>query len=271
MNAHLKQVYGLSDIGLVRKNNEDVWGISENSDFFALADGMGGCQAGEIAASEIIANLLYAFNTLESDLKNSESYSPLLAFLNKSIVTANRVIYSLGKSSSCYRGMGTTICSYYIHKNFLLHAHVGDSRLYRFRNNRLEQLTEDHSIFAQALRDGHLKESDRKQFRYRHVLTKAVGTSERVSPSLGVRKIHEGDIYLICSDGLSDTVSNQQIEEALILFKDRPIKECAHYLVDLAKQNGGLDNITLVISEMSLYPTSARSNGETFSQNLLRQ
>lgn len=228
--------YGISDIGLVRPNNEDEWAVVD-ARFFALADGMGGHKAGEVAAKIAIITLCQAINH-----KNKSSIPEEIEHLKKAIANANSCVNDLAKENEDLKGMGTTLCCLLLHEDTLIYAHVGDSRIYRFRKE-LAQLTQDHSLRYELIAKGQLDED--QAFPFKNVITRAVGTASAVTPEVGTTTIQEGDIYFLCSDGLSDYVKNREITD--ILERSKTVKEACHSLVDAAKANGGNDNITVVM------------------------
>ena len=237
--------HGLSDIGLVRTNNEDVWSAITEHDFFILADGMGGHNAGEVAAKEAVeASCLFIKNFFQSV---SRPFTPVdVSSASKaSIKAANRWVYQMGKEKAALKGMGTTLCSLLFYDRSLIYAHVGDSRIYRFREAKLDQLTIDHSLKNALLSQGKITLNAPKEFPYKNILTKAIGTHPSVEPEVHITPVNPHDVYLMCSDGLTDYVSNQKIGK--ILLQDRDPKSAISSLVELAKHQGGSDNITVVM------------------------
>lgn len=250
---------GLSDIGLVRQNNEDVWEQQPSIGLFILADGMGGHQAGEIAARETAASLC---RVLKRKITASKIYSlaEIQELLKSAIIYVNGLVYKLGRSKYEWRGMGTTLCCLLFHVDGLVFAHVGDSRIYRMRDGKLEQLTKDHSLLRDLVDKGQLNEAQASGFLYKNIITKAIGTESKVDPSVKTGTIKEGDIYLMCSDGLSDLLTAKEIAEIL---RETPSKEAAaQKLIDRANDEGGRDNITVVITKVQ---------GWDDSKNLSRQ
>jgi protein phosphatase len=216
--------FGISDLGLCRKNNEDVFHEIPMHHFFVLADGMGGHRAGEIAARE-------AVHHLSSCVCQFFSQSPdpfhLPDLLHKAVIGANKWVHLLSEQKKELQGMGTTLSCLLIHKNRLIYAHVGDSRIYRYRNT-LKQITKDHNS-----EEG------------RHIITKAIGTAPHVEPDLCIEPILVGDIYFLCSDGLTDYVSDEKIHE--ILYTHTCLQKASEQMVQAAKENGGADNVTVLM------------------------
>jgi protein phosphatase len=238
---------GLSDVGLIRENNEDVFATLPHIPFFALADGMGGHVAGEVAAAETVHALC---DLVERQVHEKPSYlagsSEVYQLLKSAIQRVNRHVYQMSARMQELNGMGTTLCCLLFHKEGLTYAHVGDSRIYRFRNNTLELLTQDHSLLKDLLKSGNFEEK-KKKF-YKNIITRAMGTGPRVSPTIGEGEVREGDVYMMCSDGLSDLLTLREMQ--LILSGSNGIAETAPALITSAKKKGGHDNITVVLTEV---------------------
>src|SRR3990167_2191243 len=204
MNSNLT-FSGLSDIGTIRPNNEDVWIALPEMNFFALADGMGGHLAGEIAAKETIDFLSFSIRSISS----IELVPNILEFLKSAIEKTNLYIYQKSKESKHLSGMGTTLCCLYCTDDTVFYAHVGDSRIYRFRNQQLTLLTQDHSLLEKWLSLGKIAEDCNTPYPYKNVITRAIGTAKKVIPDISYSSIEENDLYLLCSDGLSDVLTLQ--------------------------------------------------------------
>lgn len=236
---------GLSDIGLVRQNNEDVWGQVPKIHFYVIADGMGGHQAGEIAARETVTTLCEIvsknLNLEDEDLTLEEARHILI----ESIEEVNAHVYKMSRKDPDLRGMGTTLCCLLVHPKGLIYAHVGDSRIYRLRSEKLFQLTKDHSLMRELIDLGQLQEKQTGEFFYRNIITKAVGTEPLVEPSVRLTSLMKKDIYLMCTDGLSDMLSLEEMEK--IMNTPSTLRHAANELVKAAKEKGGIDNITLVM------------------------
>lgn len=234
--------FGISEIGLVRQNNEDVWAELPAYHFYVLADGMGGHQAGEVAARETVAHLTNSIDDFFA--QNSYSADEIAMKLKQSIIEANAYVYDLAQKSEELNGMGTTLCSFIIHDGDLIYAHVGDSRIYRFRE-KLQPLTKDHSLRREIMSRFQLDEKKASSLPFKNVITRAVGTSPSVEPDVNITTTKQNDIYLLCSDGLTDLVSDEEIE--LIIASSKTIKQASENLVKEALERGGVDNITLVM------------------------
>lgn len=240
--------FGTSHLGKVRSNNEDLFVLIPERAFFALADGMGGHNAGEVAAAKAIETLSQHIRQMPS-FANTEEVSQCLLY---AIQDANRTIQKSASTDRSLTGMGTTLSSYVIYENDLIYAHVGDSRLYRFRPNApspLQQLSKDHSLRAILIEESDIDPILLDQPGFKNVITRALGTQSYVMPDIGIIPIQEGDLYLLCSDGLSDLVSDAEISHCLSLGGELP-KLCQN-LVDAALKKGGTDNITVVLTKIA--------------------
>jgi serine/threonine protein phosphatase PrpC len=239
---------GISDIGLVRENNEDVWAKLAQQRFFGLADGMGGHQAGEVASHETIDQLC---RILSKRLNNRDEQIDLniaREIIIDAILEVNKYVHNLSRQDYSLRGMGTTLCFLHFHPKGLIYGNVGDSRIYRLRHQKLTQITKDHSLLRELIDQGRMNERQAENYLHKKIITKAIGTEPHVEPSVRTCEVLDQDIYLMCSDGLSDLASAYTIET--ILNKKQPLKEIAQELIDEAKAQGGLDNITVVIAKV---------------------
>ena len=226
------KTFGITDIGLRRQNNEDAFAILEEKRFFILADGMGGHEAGEVAA-------LTALESLCEAVQNSSSMSleKTCSFLRTAMHKANLHVLDKAHTYPEYRGMGTTLSCFLLTEHHLIYAHIGDSRLYRYRN-RLHQLTQDHSLRKRS-------HSPTILYRNHHIITRAIGTHRVLLPDMGVIPIHSDDLFLLCSDGLSDYVPENTLSD--ILGSPIPLEEKGKTLISSALEKGGRDNITLLL------------------------
>lgn len=243
--------FGLSDIGVSRPNNEDVWVAMPEIGFFALADGMGGHKAGEIAAKETIEHL----SSLMKKVKTTDPLECMIE-LKSAIEKANSWVYRLGKKDKELEGMGTTLCCLIWAIDAVVYAHVGDSRIYRLRKGQLELLTQDHSLFAKWLKTGI---ESHTPFPYKNVITRAIGTASRANPEIAISRHEAGDLFFLCTDGLSDVLKLEEIEK--ILNRSPDLESASKRLIQKAKIKGSSDNITLLLVQ------SEKKSGE----NLLRQ
>lgn len=236
-----KKIYiGKTDVGLRRQNNEDVFLVEPDLDFCLAADGMGGAAAGEVA-SEIFAET--TLNIFSGNRNRSEKDT--LYRVQKAYSTANEKIIEHVMSNPEHKGMGCTaeLLAFY-DEHFIL-GHIGDSRTYRLRNGELEQLTADHTLVQRQYQEGLISEDEIRNHPMRHVIFRAVGIKEEVTIDLLKGKTLPADLFLLCSDGLTDMIEDHQIEE--ILLADTDINHKTESLIESAKVAGGLDNITVVL------------------------
>jgi PPM family protein phosphatase len=241
------ETFGISDIGLVRQNNEDIWAELPEYRFFVLADGMGGHLAGEIAAKEAVTSLSHFVEDFLSQSSEPFTNQQLISQIREGITLANRWVYHLSRANEEFYGMGTTLCCFLLYRDTLIYAHVGDSRIYRFRG-QLEQLTQDHSLRRELIGRLGLDEKKASTLPFKNIITRAIGTSQNVEPEVSSLIIQPGDIYFLCSDGLTDSVSHEEMED--ILKKSSSVKESCQDLVSTAKAKGGIDNITIVMIKL---------------------
>jgi protein phosphatase len=238
-------------VGCVRELNEDNLRIVPELNLFILSDGIGGAAHGEVA-SEI------AVTTIEEHCRKSSS-DPSLSYegdlrpdltertnrLASALRLANRAIHEAASSDASMRGMGATIVAIWLDGERLSLAHVGDSRAYRLRQQSLDQLTRDHSLVAEQVRLGILTPEQAERSEYQTMLIRALGASETVEVEVDEHVMIDGDAYLLCSDGLSRMIPDEKIAEAIVSVKKA--QKAADHLVDLAKEAGGLDNVTAIL------------------------
>ena len=247
--AYSLDSYGHSDVGLIRSNNEDVYLKLMEYNFFALADGMGGHKAGEVAAQETV---VYLSNCIDKMFRMRRN-TPLDIYTIKEQISlfiehSNTRIYQLGKENASLNGMGTTLCSLLFYNDKLIRAHVGDSRIYLWRDHELSQLTYDHTLENKLMSQGRLEEALKKGTRVKNVLTKAIGAYQKLSPEISLSRVSPGDLYLMCSDGLSDYVTDEEI--SCIIKDSTTLKEMAHRLIFTAKSKKSSDNITVLLTQV---------------------
>lgn len=240
---------GLSDVGLVRENNEDIWAELPEEKFYVLADGMGGHKAGEIASQEAVFNFLEIIRKVLTSSPRKLNLKDMKAAIKESIEEVNKTIYEMGRSDEQLGGMGTTFCCIHFHPEAVIYAHVGDSRIYHYSKTGLKQLTKDHSLMSELVELGYLSEPEAKEFLYKNILTRAIGTESSIVPVVESCDAEEGDMFVMCSDGLSDLVSLPEIET--IIKESATIDDCTQALVSEAKRKGGYDNITVVLLKVS--------------------
>ena len=236
--------YAKSDVGKVREMNQDAYYISDSSSevkLYLLADGMGGYKGGEIASNLAIkCTKNYIENNFKETPKDRESLIQLIA---SSMEYANMVVYEKSRENKEYEGMGTTleVCLIYNNKAYI--GHIGDSRIYRIRKTFIRKLTTDHSYVQKLVKDGTITKEEAKVHPKKNMLLKALGCNAFVEPDVAVKGFLKEDILLISSDGLTNMVKQDDIFQ----IATGNIEKAPQRLVDLANENGGMDNITVVI------------------------
>ncbi|WP_041603536.1 PP2C family protein-serine/threonine phosphatase [Thioflavicoccus mobilis] len=231
--------------GLVRPHNEDAVLIDEEHGLVVVADGIGGANAGEIA-SQLAADVIAS--RVREESPSCSDPDAARVFLEAAVRQANRRIWEAGEAESACRGMGTTVVVGYVGDDWLAYAHVGDSRLYRLRGDEIHQITRDHS-FIQDVVDRGFFGSLAEARRYgvaQNLLTRALGSTADTEVSVGIEGVEEGDIYLFCTDGLSNMVPDDWLRKLLGGVGD-DLTGLADVLVTLACERGGTDNITLAL------------------------
>ncbi len=247
------EAHGASDVGLVRLNNEDVFAKLSRENFFILADGMGGHNAGEVAANETVFKLSEWIRNYPIATKRSTD--ELIRDLEEAICRTNEWVHHLANQEKRMEGMGTTLCVAWIFGETLIFAHVGDSRIYRIRKGRITCLTRDHSLRDELLASGELDESLAATYPYRNVITRAIGTQPKVAAEVQTEEIQRGDLYFLCSDGLTDALSDKTILD--IIRATDTFKEATEDLITAVKAAGGTDNITILLFRPRTYLTKS--------------
>jgi serine/threonine protein phosphatase PrpC len=248
---------GATDRGRKRTHNEDRFGLFPELGLFLVTDGMGGAAAGEVAAQKTVELVCQAFVDTEITwpVGVQEPTGDGLAFLVAAIVRANHRLHGMAQSDRKLHGMGTTIAALLAGGESAVIAHVGDSRVYRFREGDLSLLTEDHSLFNDFVRVG-LADPDRpEEFAHPNTLSRAVGTEQKVQVDARRIDVQPGDTFLLCSDGLSVVVDARSIADVLHTIPN--LDEAAANLVTLANEAGGPDNITAVLVRNEVTTTGA--------------
>ena len=236
-----KIFYGKTDIGLKRENNEDEFFVSLELDFCLVADGMGGAAAGEIAS------MIFAETTQRVFSGNTDrSEKEVLNRVQKSFDSANKKVLEHVVYHPAHNGMGCTAELLAFSETGFVLGHIGDSRTYRLRNRQLEQLTQDHTLVQQQLKEGLISADKIKHHPLRNVIYRAVGIGDTLDVDLIKGETFSEDLFLLCSDGLTDMVPDDLIRD--ILSSGIDIYHKAEELVEEAKKAGGEDNITIVLA-----------------------
>ena len=240
-----------SHVGMLREHNEDSVASDLSIGLVVLADGMGGYKAGEVASE--IAVLMIAAEMNEAMLHQSFLFKakPDLLLESNMLINAvektNKAIYEIAQHQSECSGMGTTLVAGVFTNNNLVLGHIGDSRMYRLRGEAFVQLTEDHSLVQEQVNAGLITLEQAKVARNKNLVTRALGIDSAVELELSEHAVEIGDKYLLCSDGLSDLLSDAEIAQILLDEKD-DTESAVDKLVDKANEYGGLDNISVVIT-----------------------
>lgn len=247
--------YGETNVGRERKNNEDTFRVASESGVFLVCDGMGGHASGEIA-SQIAADAMLRFLVMdryrpgfqwpaESLLQSSEEGRALDA----AVRFANREVLAQASAHPLHKGMGTTIVGILASAQRLGLVHVGDSRIYRFRNGELDQLTDDHSLLNHYIRTRPMSAQQIKQFAGKNVIVRAVGLRDMVEPDVQLVDYKHNDLFLLCSDGLTDMVEDEQIGEILTAHAG-DTRAAGDALIQAALAGGGKDNVTVLLLQI---------------------
>jgi len=240
-----------TDIGRVRDHNEDAIASNESMAMFVLADGMGGYNAGEVA-SGIAVKTVYDLTTEACAREKPYERHTDTGLMRQTIVLrdaisrANKIIHQTAQSHDGCQGMGTTIVAGIFCDNRLSIAHVGDSRLYRLRNSKLERITRDHSLLQELVDRGFYSHEEAKQSTNKNYITRALGAEITVDVEIQEVQVEMGDIYLVCSDGLSDMINDEEIHLTLSTFS-ASLSSVAEQLVKISNQHGGKDNISVML------------------------
>ncbi|MGQ9858867.1 MAG: Stp1/IreP family PP2C-type Ser/Thr phosphatase [Thermodesulfobacteriota bacterium] len=237
---------GLTHVGRVRENNEDSLYVDVELGLFLVADGMGGHASGEVASCMAVDLIREAYGRSHREADGQEDLAFTAEAILQSIQQANQAIFRLSEQEPSYRGMGTTLAGLAARKDRVFLFHVGDSRIYRLHNGSLEQMTEDHSLVAQQVRMGIITEEQARTSRARNVITRALGVQWEVEVELQVQRWEEGDLYMLCSDGLSDLVPRETMERFL-LSHGQALEEASRALLREALDRGGHDNVSIVV------------------------
>jgi len=245
------EIVSLTDPGLVRSHNEDSVACEPDCGLVVLADGMGGYNAGEVAsgiavsviATEIKHRLLKT-EPVQIDEATGEELG--VSLLRQYIQKANLSIFQAAQSQPQYSGMGTTIVTGLFYDNRVSVGHVGDSRMYRLRGESLESITRDHSWLQEQIDSGLISPEEARLSKNKNLVTRAVGIAEEVEEEVHLHDVMVGDIYLLCSDGLNDMVTDEDIQSVLYAMQGN-LSLAAEQLVQMAKDNGGRDNVSVIL------------------------
>ena len=252
---------GQTDTGRVREHNEDTIATDPDVGLLVLADGMGGYNAGEVAsgiAVKTITNLVregLAREDLDSIDRNTGLTRPSIV-LRDAITRANKIIYQTARSQAECEGMGTTVVAALFYDNRISIAHVGDSRLYRQRGSQIAQVTMDHSLLQELVDRGFYSPEEAQRAANKNYVTRALGVEPQVEVEVQEHPVDKGDIFILCSDGLSDMVEDEDIRLTISTFGAN-LDTVAKQLIQLANENGGRDNVSVVLAQANeAFPAS---------------
>jgi protein phosphatase len=252
------QVAGKTDVGCVRTNNEDNFGYDARYGIFIVCDGMGGAAAGEVASKLSVDTVLTYFREAAKSKhfpvvgQTFEGVSNRANALASAIQLANTAVHEMGKAHAAQRGMGSTIVSVMVEKNFFSIGHVGDSRIYLIRGAEIQQLTNDHSLVMEQVRRGLITREQAERSEMQNIIIRALGSEETVKPDVDDLVALPGDILILASDGLTKHVQDDWM---LGIIQEAPnLEQAVDDLIDSAKAHGGDDNITCVLLKMVEQP-----------------
>lgn len=260
------QCAGLSDRGLKRGHNEDSLSVVPDMGLFIVADGMGGHNAGEVASRQSIESIVDFLRRADEEeftwpFPPDPGLSPSENRISTAIKLANRDVCNLSLEHQEYSGMGTTLVTLMMDDDNAraLVAHVGDSRAYLLRNGKLNQLTLDHSWVSEQLQKNIITPEEAKNHRWKNVITRALGNKLEVDVDVFTHDVQAGDLFMLCSDGLSGMVDDQQLEDIILEHTD--LEDAIRAMIKAANHSGGLDNITVIL--VRFVPDMERANDET--------
>jgi protein phosphatase len=246
------EVAGETNVGMKRNHNEDSFSILEDSGLYIVADGMGGHASGEVASKMAVESLKEFFAATAADPERTWPYKMdrSKGYEENRLITgiklANLRIYESAQRDARQRGMGTTIVTMFAVEDGVYVAHVGDSRVYRIRDGKIEQLTEDHSLLNDYIKMKRLTAEEIANFPHKNVIVRALGMKDTVKVDTRYEQPRANDVYLLCSDGLSGPVSDDEMLQITTTAPD--LKTAASRLIEQANKAGGPDNITVVLA-----------------------
>lgn len=233
------KAYGATHVGRVRAVNQDAYYLPKAGESFAVvADGMGGHKAGEVASAMAVSEFTRWLRCAPLPTEETVNYA---------VHEANRIIHRTAQRESDKSNMGTTLVSVWVDDEQVILCNVGDSRAYLLRGGEIQQMSRDHSVVGELVEQGKLTKKEAKRHPQKNYITRAIGTSSMVQPEICTVERRNGDVWLLCSDGMSNYLEDEEIGEILCAQTDR--KACVKTLIDRALERGGADNITVVLLE----------------------
>ncbi|PKO64493.1 MAG: protein phosphatase [Betaproteobacteria bacterium HGW-Betaproteobacteria-16] len=246
------EYFSLTDTGILRENNEDSVALDVENHIAILADGMGGYNAGEVASAMATTFVRSELGRWMAEGGAQASSREIKRAMEICIDNANRSIFNAANSQPQYAGMGTTLVMGVFQEARTLIGHVGDSRCYRLRDGNFVQLTRDHSLLQEQLDAGLITPEQAQFATHKNLVTRALGVEDTVLLEVNEFRVEEGDLFLLCSDGLSDMLSDQRL--AALLVTAGTLDEKAHALIDAANDSGGRDNISVILAAAKSKP-----------------
>lgn len=250
--------FGITDVGKRRRLNEDYYICDVEWNIYLVADGMGGKAGGELASKMAVEVFLERVNPFLKDEditfpfeigENDDYFSSIIKY---AMQEANSTVHQYGLSETSMRGMGTTFTVAIPYKGKLYVGHIGDTRLYRVREGEITQLSEDHTLVHQLVKEGNLSPKEARQHRKRNVITRSLGPKGKIRPDVFSEQIMIGDVYVLCSDGLHQMIEEEELFNEFLLFENKGLESIGKNLVFLANEKGGKDNITLVLFKIEV-------------------
>ena len=244
-------IIGLTDKGIVRRKNEDSIGFDSALGLVVLADGMGGHRGGEIASSMTVDTIIDVLQKslpriAAGEIDETSGFSMESISIQDAVVAANQLVYKTAEINPEHKGMGTTIVVLQFYNNSFSLAHIGDSRCYRLRANKFEQITKDHSLLQELIDRGFYTPEEARNSMNKNLVTRALGIDPIVMPDIQEDIVLKNDIYLLCSDGLTDLVEDEDIYLTIMQFSAN-LEEAAKQLITKANKKGGKDNISVML------------------------
>lgn len=251
------EFHSATDTGRARNNNEDSVAVDDPSALIVLADGMGGYNAGEVASGMVTSFIKTELGRWLAEASETATDTDVRRAMDICVDNANRAIFNAANSNPQYAGMGTTLVLGVFRDSRLLMGHVGDSRAYRLRANRLVQITHDHSLLQEQIDSGLITAEQAAFSANKNLVTRAVGVEDTVLLETHLHEVLPGDTYLLCSDGLSDMLDDESMTQ--LLLGGESLAETAAALIDAANDAGGKDNISVVLARARGPASAARS------------
>jgi protein phosphatase len=244
--------FGITDKGIVRDHNEDSLLANDTDGLFLVADGMGGLSKGDIASKIAVETIEHFIQDSRLEditwpIKPLQEYSLEENRLLAAISLANWNIFNEALKDPVNRGMGTTLVGFLVDGDQLVIANIGDSRMYLIKENRIQQITDDHSLVMEEVRKGTMTLEEARVHPHKHVINRALGISETTQADISTMTLESTDLYLICSDGLTNMLTDEELFSLARANAENGLKTTAEKLIEAAKRNGGKDNITVVL------------------------